>query len=81
MQFKTFNSSVRSAPLKSLWTDLYRAALVPVPKRVARGGQKVCIIGEISKYVATMLRAKSLTTRYRGLSVLRSLKMLRVGGY
>jgi hypothetical protein len=52
---------------------------VPVHKRMACGDQKVCIIGEMENYVATMLHAQKFTARRTTLSVLRSLDMLRAG--
>jgi hypothetical protein len=53
---------------------------MPVHKRMVCGDQKVCIIGEMENYVATMLHAQKFTARHTTLSVLRSLDMLRVGG-
>ena len=50
---------------------------MPVHKRMACGDQKVCIIGEIRNYVASMLRAQKINGGHSDLSVLRILKMLR----
>ena len=50
---------------------------MPVHKRMDHSDQKVCIIGEIENYVASMLRAQKFNDSHTDLSVLRSLKMLR----
>ena len=45
------------------------AVFRPLPKRMDRIGQKVCIISEIQKNVTAVLRAKALPTRRRDLSI------------
>src|SRR5215470_4433551 len=53
---------------------------MPVPKQITHSGQKVCIIGEIQSYVASMLRPKSFYDCRRSLNMSPSLKILRVTG-
>jgi len=64
-QFKTFKQfNVQSSDRAlEIFDSPYKAVLVPVPKRMDRGDQKVCIIGGILElYCDYVTRKKTLTS-------------------